>query len=393
MKIRRGSLHEVKNFLHYYYGENRGYAKNRKPVQGGPESSLLHIRADNLGANGPAMRNVGAAKRSGAVKICKSILPEVKIYLHKLAGIGKPVLLEDGKVRNGREMAKLAVHLILPNPDQPRSNFDAEELRCLAQSIRERGLIQPLVVERAAGKRFILVDGERRLRAVKLLGWMKVEVVVRRGVNHAGRGRLVDALVANIQREDLGPIDEAKAYAALHHQLGSVRAVSEKLGVHDELITNRLKMLKLTGSVQAMFQAKQLPLDGQLIQRLTELRPAEQERAAATGVARGWTTYALRKAAVKRPGKSKPSAVEVQPQRTLRKLAEEEADAKLAGHFDALVLVADWQRLPKPIVEVARKSCQACILYKEARRAMCERCPLPDFLVRFKLQYVQAESK
>jgi ParB family chromosome partitioning protein len=291
------------------------------------------------------------------------------------------------------DTGRVPVHLILPNPDQPRSDFDPKELQALAQSMRERSQIVPIVVERAAGKQFILVDGERRLRAAKLLGWTTIDAVVRKAVNHGGRERLVDALVANLQRADLGPIEEARAYAVLHRQLRSVREVAEKLGVKETLISERLALLKLAEPVQQMFQAKELPLDGMLVHRLLKLTPAEQVRAAATGAARGWTAHALRKVAAKTARGPKASALEAQPKKAPRKMAEEAADAKVTGHFDALALVHDWEALPRPMIETARKTCQACDLYPGARREICERCPLPDFLVRFKLAYIPMEAK
>jgi hypothetical protein len=82
VKMYRGLLHEVKIFLHYYYSENRGYAKNAIPRLGALESSLLHSRADNLGANGRFTGKAGGARRSGAVKMRDAVLHEVKIYLH-----------------------------------------------------------------------------------------------------------------------------------------------------------------------------------------------------------------------------------------------------------------------------------------------------------------------
>ena len=104
----------------------------------------------------------------------------------------------------------IAINRIFPNPDQPRTVFDQEELEGLAQSIKENGLIQPIVVEQA-GDCFILVDGERRWRACQLAGLVHIEAVIRPASNHNGIQRLTHALVANIQRSSMGAIDEAHA--------------------------------------------------------------------------------------------------------------------------------------------------------------------------------------
>ena len=102
---------------------------------------------------------------------------------------------------------KVPVQSVLPNPDQPRTIFDQAELEGLAQSIRETGLIQPIVVEQA-GDQYILVDGERRWRAHQLAGLTEIEVVVKPSTNHNGAERLTRALVARRPERDTGREDQ-----------------------------------------------------------------------------------------------------------------------------------------------------------------------------------------
>ena len=113
----------------------------------------------------------------------------------------------------------VAVDRILPNPQQPRRAFDAERLNELAESIRAdkaaggTGVIQAVTVEEAPAGWFVLQDGERRLRAAKLAGLAEIPVSVAPSLNGtAPKDRLIRAMVANMQREDLGPIDEARGY-------------------------------------------------------------------------------------------------------------------------------------------------------------------------------------
>ena len=130
-------------------------------------------------------------------------------------------------------METIRIDLILPNPEQPRVDFPAEELQGLAASIQANGLIQPIVVEEVE-QGYILHDGERRLRACKALGWAEIAAVVVPPLNGtAAHDRLMRALVANVQRQDLNPVEEARAYARLRDEHGlSGQEIADRVGVH-----------------------------------------------------------------------------------------------------------------------------------------------------------------
>jgi ParB family chromosome partitioning protein len=138
---------------------------------------------------------------------------------------------------------------ISPNPHQPRSFFDEVKLEQLAASIREKGVIQPLLVTRGQGNRFVLIAGERRLRAAKLAGRDEVPVVVMEpGSDNEG---LELALIENIQRHDLNPIEEAVAYARLVEEFHLTQEeVAQKVGKQRSTITNVLRLLGLPPSLQ-----------------------------------------------------------------------------------------------------------------------------------------------
>ena len=127
----------------------------------------------------------------------------------------------------------IPINKIRPNPRQPRTIFDAAELEQLAQSIRENGIIQPIVVEQD-GEWFTLIAGERRWRAAKLAGLTEMEATVRARSNHRGTQRLAHALIENVQRSAMGPVDEARAYQELVDELGSADAVAKKVGQSKE---------------------------------------------------------------------------------------------------------------------------------------------------------------
>ena len=159
-------------------------------------------------------------------------------------------------VMAGSGVHEVAVSLIDPNPLQPRSQFDPEDLRTLADSISEYGVLQPLVVE-PTGDRYRLVAGERRLRASQLAGLSRVPVVVR----PAGpdRARLEMALVENLQRSDLSPLDEARAFTRLCDEFGLTQeAVANQVGRSRSAVTNTMRLLQATPAVQQALEEERI---------------------------------------------------------------------------------------------------------------------------------------
>jgi len=147
-------------------------------------------------------------------------------------------------------VTELPVDAISPNPFQPRTRFDETSLRELAESIRAAGVLQPLLVRRIGPGDYQLVAGERRLRATQLAGLAKVPAIVK---EFDDRAMLELALIENIQREDLNPIDEAKAYQALVDKVGLTHdQLSERVGKQRATISNALRLLALPPEVMDM---------------------------------------------------------------------------------------------------------------------------------------------
>ena len=137
---------------------------------------------------------------------------------------------------------------IHPNPSQPRKRFPDSELDELAQSIRTHGVIQPLIVRGRAGGGFILIAGERRWRASQRAGLLDIPVVVQ---NVSSRDSFERALVENLQRSDLNPIEEAEAFARLVGEHGYTQEqVAERVGKERSTVTNSLRLLKLPAGVR-----------------------------------------------------------------------------------------------------------------------------------------------
>ena len=139
-----------------------------------------------------------------------------------------------------------------PNKSQPRKNFDEEALKELADSIRQYGIVQPIVV-RKNGKRFEIIAGERRWRAAKLAAVKEVPVIVK---EYSEREMAEIAIIENIQREDLNPVEEAMAYKKLLEEFGlKQEEMAQRLGKNRASIANSLRLLKLDEEVLKMLEA------------------------------------------------------------------------------------------------------------------------------------------
>jgi ParB family transcriptional regulator, chromosome partitioning protein len=181
-----------------------------------------------------------------------------------------PAALADGQV------VRVSVDAVHPNPHQPRRLFDAERLRELAASLKSSGLVQPVIVRRQDDG-FQLIAGERRLRAAKLAGLSDIPAIIRE-VSSFEQAQM--ALIENIQREDLNPIERAQSYQALIQQLGLTQAeLASRLGEDRSIIANHLRLIQLPQTVIDLLASGQLSLGhGKLLAGVES--PAEQERLA-----------------------------------------------------------------------------------------------------------------
>ena len=162
--------------------------------------------------------------------------------------------LSKGPTAEPGEVKSLPLSRIRPNPLQPRKEFPQEELEELTRSIQENGLLQPLLVRPGAGSRgdWELVAGERRLRAVAQLGWAEVPALVREVDDQT---LLVLALVENLQREALGPLEEAEGYKVLLESFGLTQGeIARAVGKDRSTVANTLRLLQLPPSVRKMVE-------------------------------------------------------------------------------------------------------------------------------------------
>jgi len=211
----------------------------------------------------------------------------------KRSALGRGIAALIPEAPGGRATAipEVPVAEITPNPLQPRRNFAPDGLAELAASIARHGLLQPVVVSRTGPGAYVLIAGERRWRAAQLAGLERIPAVVREAGEDADQLGL--ALIENLQREDLTPIEEARAYHHLRSELGlSQEDIAGRVGKDRSTVANALRLLQLPLGVQAMVDSGQLSAGH--ARALAGLDRAErQDELAARCVAEGWSVRDL----------------------------------------------------------------------------------------------------
>ena len=171
-------------------------------------------------------------------------------------GLGRGLELLIGPGPAADELVQIPVGSIRPNRRQPRRRFDGEAVSELAESVRVQGVIQPVLVRADADGAYELIAGERRWRAARLAGLPTIPAVVREADD---RDALLLALVENVARENLSPVEESRAYAALMDEFDlSLGDVAERVGRSKPSVSNRLRLLELPEDVLALVERGQL---------------------------------------------------------------------------------------------------------------------------------------
>jgi len=169
--------------------------------------------------------------------------------------INKRVANPDPQEQDGETIQRIRLEKIVPSPLQPRQEFPSEHLHELVESIREHGIIQPLIV-RKVNEQFELIAGERRWRAAKELTLAEAPVIVREATD---REVLELALIENLQREGLNPIEEAIAYARLHRDFHLTQEeISKRVGKSRAAVANAMRLLDLADDTQSLLKHSQL---------------------------------------------------------------------------------------------------------------------------------------
>lgn len=203
-------------------------------------------------SNDPTAPKVGERKALG--RGLAALFNDVQAPASPYTGVAGSSAQTGGLISRSSERAAPARTLPLAeidaNPDQPRKHFDEARLSELSESIREQGLVQPIVVKKVSENKYVIIAGERRYRASKLAGLRDIPVYIR-DASHTETDNDLASLVENIQREELNPLELAEAYQRLlEKKTLTQESLSKKLGVSRVAIANTLRLLKLPEAVR-----------------------------------------------------------------------------------------------------------------------------------------------
>ena len=253
-----------------------------------------------------------ASKRTGMGRGLAAILPE-----------------PDPSEPAGEGSREVPIELVIPNPDQPRKSFDPEKLEQLAASLAAAGVIQPLVVHELGDGRYGLIAGERRWRAARQAGLEFVPIVVRD--EDEGR-RLQTALIENMAREDLNPVEEARACAALVEELSvSKEEVARRLGRSRSAVSNLIRLLDLPDQVLDLLATGELS-EGHGRALLAVKGQDARRRLAREAAASGWSVRELERRAKGEGGKAAPAPRRLHPDEEAAIGKAEDAFERALGH-------------------------------------------------------------
>ena len=292
------------------------------------------------------------------------------------------------------QIKDIPLEQIIPNPEQPRKNFNKEKLKILAQSITKRGLINPILVE-ATDKPdlFILEDGERRWRACKIAGKETITAVIK-PMKPESKVRKVDrlsnALVANMQRADMNPVEEGQAFLRLHDEFKwPLLKIARVTGASQPKVQNRMAIAQLDPEIQKLIIAKRFPKDQRAIEALQSIKKSEARVKLAQAISEKRTLSV--KAIV-----SACKKLNIQ----LEDSKHEEFDPAPAITYGIAkaknIRAPIWKQLAErgeaphwEIVKAAAETaCQKCPFFEKPSESVCGKCPAVDFVANMvKISY------
>jgi ParB family chromosome partitioning protein len=245
----------------------------------------------------------------------------------------------------GAQLREVAVGDVLPNPKQPRQVFDDEALEELTYSIKEFGLLQPIVVRENADGGYELIMGERRLRAARAAGLDTVPAIVRDTTDDA---MLRDALLENIHRVQLNPLEEAAAYQQLLEEFGATHEeLASKIGRSRSQVTNTIRLLKLPVKVQTRVAAGVISAGH--ARALLGLQDAEAQDALATRIVAEGMSVRATEEAVAMAAAERPTAK--RRARNISAPGVEELGSRLSDRFETKVKIQIGRAKGRIVVE------------------------------------------
>lgn len=272
-------------------------------------------------------------------------------------------------------MNEISLNLIDPNPDQPRKHFAPETLRELADSIKEHGVLTPIRIQQKNG-RYLLVAGERRWRAAIMAGLDSIPAVVVAGLSESEM--FLEAIVENVQRDAMDPLEEARAFQRLIDEFGfNMSQIAKKIGRSGSFVKSRLRLLDFEPEIQELMAQRKIPIDPRALDALDKL-PAGAVRLRFTSnqSLQGTTIKGFVKACtalkerLEKPGglPETPAYIQVGGKEPPKPLSW---DALRQGGN-----LPDWEVFNASI----RNTCRSCALREQASATICRACPLSMFV-------------
>jgi ParB family chromosome partitioning protein len=280
----------------------------------------------------------------------------------------------------------IPVTKISPNPNQPRTVFDHESLAELAQSIAENDLLQPVPVEDNGDGTYTLVGGERRWRAFQRLGREFIPADIRAKSNHGGRELLIYALIENLQRVDMNPVDEGEAYQRLATEYGMTQAeIGIKVGKGQAIVSHRMQFARLDDETKQLYRHGRLPADTELVRLLLQMDAPKRAQVAHKMAEKRMTGRQAigmlkRLQAMQSAGRVHLDGAQSPAMRLAQRKSGHDFDEKRPpSGWNALRQVG---KVPPwaSVTESVTTACQACAMASAANEAICGECPLVDFL-------------
>ena len=280
---------------------------------------------------------------------------------------------------------KIPLRDISPNPQQPRRDFDKVALEELSASIRNVGLIQPVVVEELEPGKYYIIDGERRWRACKMItGLNSIEVVIRDDLPHGDNDRLTQAIVANVQCQDLNPLEEARAYKKLKIDFRmSVNKIAIMTGKNIKTINARLDLLDLDAKCQELVEKRLLPHDNRLTHALislpVETRVMVAERLSKNNLSIKQMLKIIDKVKATLPGQSGGRIPSTSKAPSIKlAMKNERFNQKRWNVLQQVGKVPPWE----VVAAAAEHTCEDCSLRDLANETICRECPAVFFVSR-----------
>ncbi len=274
-------------------------------------------------------------------------------------GRGLGALIPQGELQDTSAggLQEIPVNRIEANPNQPRSYFDEEAIGALADSIRELGVLQPLIVRPAGDEGYSLIAGERRLRAARRIGLQTVPAIVRETDDAMS---LAHAIVENVQREDLNVLEEATAYQQLVEEFGLTHEqVATRVGKSRAAVSNTMRLLQLAPSIQVLVRDRRLQM-GHARALLGTPDREFQEALARRAVAEDLTVRAVEEAVREHEQRDEapdtgpsPYVSPARPLTPMRPAGLVELEELLSDHLDTRVRVSMANSRGKVVIEFA----------------------------------------